>query len=63
MKLQKKVYNVHIGLSDDGEGNEVSNWSSKTVIATDASEAISRARLKKGEYPESVTMISAIDVP
>jgi hypothetical protein len=63
MKLKKKVYSVQIGLSDDGEGNEVSNWSSKTVIATNASEAISRVRLGKKEYAESVTMISGIDVP
>lgn len=62
MKLGKKVYRVQIGLSDDGEGNEVSNWSSKSVIATNAGEAISKARLGKKEYAESVTMISRIDI-
>lgn len=63
MNLKKKVYNVQIGLADDGDGNEVSNWSSKTVIATEASEAIRRAKIGKKEYAESVTMISGIDVP
>lgn len=63
MKLGKKLYTVTIGLTDDGEGAEVASWSNKTVIATNASEAISRARLKAKEYPESVTLIANIDVP
>jgi hypothetical protein len=62
MKLSKKLYKVQIGLSDDGEGNEVSNWEAKTVIATHAGEAITKARLGKKEFAESVTCISEIDV-
>lgn len=61
--MEKKLYKVHIGLKDDGDGNEAGNWSSKTVIATDATEAIKRARIKKDEFPESVELISGIDVP
>jgi hypothetical protein len=60
--LSKKLYKVHIGLVDDGDDFEASNWSSKTVIAKDATDAIKRARLKKDEYPEAVTLISDIDV-
>lgn len=59
--MEKKLYRVHIGLVDDGEGSEALNWSNTTVIATNASEAIKRARLKKNEFPESVHLIAAID--
>ena len=61
--MEKKLYRVQIGLADDGEGNECSNWSSTTVIATDASAAIKKARMKKNEYPESVTMVAVVDRP
>lgn len=63
MKLQKKLYSVHIGLADDGEGTECTNWSKTNVVATNASEAISRARLKKGEYAEAVELVAVIDRP
>ena len=61
--MQPKLYRVHIGLVDDGDGCEATNWSSTTVVAKDASEAIKRARLKKNEFPESVALIAEIDRP
>ena len=57
-----KLYKLHIALIDR-DGEEVSNWRSETVVATDAAHAIGRVRMGKGEFVESVELIAHIDKP
>lgn len=57
---QSKLYDVKLGLIDE-DGDETINWSSKTVVAKDAAEAIKRCSPKKGEYVVGVILVSAID--
>ena len=57
-----KLYRVHTALLDEN-GEEALNWSAKTVVATDAPHAVSRVRMGKHEFVESVELISTIDRP
>lgn len=55
----KKCYRVNVGLIED-DGNEVGNYSSETVIAEDALQAIKKARLHRNEYAASVTLVAEL---
>ena len=61
MAKEKKLYQLQIGLLDD-DGSDTLNWSSKTVIARDAGEAIRKARPASKEYVVAATIISTVDV-
>lgn len=62
--LSPKVFTVNIGMvvnGDDNKPTEANNFSSTTVIARTADEAMKKARLRKGEFVESVVMGQTID--
>jgi len=57
-----KLFKVCIAGMDEN-GDEIPNWRSMTVVASDPVNAIQRARLRKKEFAEAVELISYIDRP
>lgn len=51
------LYAVHVGLIEKS-GVRIDNWSRKNVLAADAKAAISKARLRKNQYAESVELVA-----
>ena len=62
MPQNQKVYRVNTGHVDIS-GDDSTNFSATTVLANNASEAITKAKKKfvKGEYPASVELIATLD--
>ena len=61
MNAYRNLYKVGIGLIQKN-GDVVSNWSAKNVIADDALQAIKKSRLRKGkQFAEEVTLIASVD--
>lgn len=58
--MDKYLYKVGFGIVEKGE--VIYNWASKNVIATDAQEAIKKARLSKKAFPEEVEKLARVDV-
>lgn len=55
-----KLYKVTVGYTNKRE--DVSNWSSCTVIAEDALEAAKKTSLRKNEYVSEIELVSDVDV-
>lgn len=63
-KRSNKVYKVITGISANSTEDEILNWASYTVIATNALEAITKASKKfeqKGEYALEVEKVIKLD--
>lgn len=58
--MDKFLYKVSFGIVEGGE--VISNWSSKNVIAENAMQAITKARLGKKAFAEEVEQIGRVDV-
>lgn len=55
--MKTNLYEVHVGLIEKS-GVRIDNWTRKNVLADDAKKAISKARLRRNQYAESVVLVA-----
>ena len=60
--MRKYVYSVELGFTNNGVGNDMPNWKSVRIVASNVALAMKKVRLRKHEWIASVQRGVEIDV-